>query len=142
MNVPNATGTGYESINRATIQTIGLLWESGASKRKILVYATNGHNKILKQASPVAPRHMKVIGFPYNANPFAYNALIWRHKRVGYTAKQSPRVCVPNICLLCVRDTCPSRLCRHRPLQQTVDLNNNNYLKTTLREKPDDKTPA
>ena len=70
------------------------------------------------------------------------NALIWRHKRVGYTAKQSPRVCVPNICLLCVRDTCPSRLCRHRPLQQTVDLNNNNYLKTTLGEKPDDKATA
>ena len=70
------------------------------------------------------------------------NALIWRHKRVGYTAKQSPRVCVPNICLLCVRDTCPTRLCRHRPLQQTIDLNINNYLKTTLGEKPDDKVAA
>ncbi len=29
-----------------------------------------------------------------------YNALIWLHKCVGCTAKQSPRVCVPNICLL------------------------------------------
>ena len=27
----------------------------------------------------------------------ALNALIWRRRRVGYTAKQSPRVCVPNI---------------------------------------------
>ena len=72
----------------------------------------------------------------------AHNALIWRHKRVGYTAKQSPRVCVPNICLLCVRDSSPSRLCRHRPPQQTVDLNNNNYLKTTPGEKPDDKAIA
>ena len=44
--------------------------------------------------------------------------------------------------LLCVRDTCPSRLCRHRPLKQTVDLNTNNYIKTTLGEKPDDKTTA
>ncbi len=76
MNVPNATGTGYKSINRAIIQTMGLLRESGASKRKIMAYATNGHNKILKQASPVAPRQIKVIGFPYNANPFAYNAAI------------------------------------------------------------------
>jgi len=41
-----------------------------------MAYATNGHNKILKQASPVAPRQIKVIGFPYNANPFAYNAAI------------------------------------------------------------------
>jgi hypothetical protein len=36
---------------------------------------------------------------------------------------------------------------RHLPLaallpQQTVDLNTNNYLKTTLGEKPDDKTMA
>ena len=61
---------------------------------------------------------------------------------MGYTAKQSLRVCVPNICLLCVRDTCPTRLCRHRQLQQTVDLNNNNHLKTTLGEKPDDKATA
>tara|TARA_B100001123_G_scaffold106106_1_gene123276 strand:+ start:352 stop:531 length:180 start_codon:yes stop_codon:yes gene_type:complete len=41
-----------------------------------------------------------------------------------------------------VRDSCPSRLCRHRLPQQTVDSNTNNYLKTTLGEKPDDKAAA
>ncbi|MDO6477955.1 hypothetical protein Q4520_21275, partial [Alteromonas sp. 1_MG-2023] len=70
------------------------------------------------------------------------------HKRGGYNrseATQPPRLCPSELAsdlsgLLFARDTCPTRLCRHRLLIQTVDLDNNNYLKTTTCQKPDDKT--
>ena len=73
MKVPKATVKGYDSIKKAANHTNGLFSESGESKRKILVYATKGHNKMLRQAKPETPRQRKVIGLPYKANPFAYN---------------------------------------------------------------------
>ena len=73
MKVPKATVKGYVSIKKAANHTNGLFSESGESKRKMLVYATKGHNKMLRQAKPETPRQRKVIGLPYKANPFAYN---------------------------------------------------------------------